>query len=100
MMTIYSFCFGFLLTVGVLFVTIAIAKRIMMRDEIKLSPEYIAKLNLPKCDYTPEVIELIANSTKLTKEEKDQTIDNMIAAVESTGKVFSKSNYLYLKSKL
>ena len=71
-----------------------------MRDEIKLSPEYIAKLNLPKCDYTPEVIELIANLTKLTKGEKNQTIDNVIAAAESTGKVFSRSNYLYLKSKL
>lgn len=55
---------------------------------------------MKKIDYTPEVIELIANSTKLTKEEKEQTIYNMVAAVESTGKVFSKLNYLYLKSKL
>ena len=100
MTAIYSFCFGFLLTIGVLFITITIAKRLAMHDEIKLSPEYIAKLNLPKCDYTPEIVELITNSSKLTREEKIQIIDNMIAAAESTGKVFSESNYQYLKSKI
>ena len=52
-----------------------------------------------KIDYTLDVIGLIANSTMLTEEEKEQTIYNMITAMVSTGKVFSKSNYLYLKSK-
>lgn len=52
-----------------------------------------------KIDYTLDVIGLIANSTMLTKEEKEQTIYNMITAMISTGKVSSKSNYLYLKSK-
>ena len=49
---------------------------------------------MKKIDYTPEVIELIANSTKLTEEEKEQTINNIIADVESTGKIFSKLNYV------
>ena len=53
-----------------------------------------------KFDYTPEVIELIADSTKLTKEEKEQTLNKVLTSVKSTGKMFSKSNYLYLKSKL
>ena len=53
-----------------------------------------------KFDYTPEVIELIADSTKLTKEEKEQTLNKIMTSVKSTGKMFSKSNYLYLKSKL
>lgn len=53
-----------------------------------------------KFDYTPEVIELIVDSTKLTKEEKEQTLNKVLTSVKSTGKVFSKSNYLYLKSKL
>ena len=53
-----------------------------------------------KFDYTPEVIELIVDSTKLTKEEKEQTLNKVLASVKSTGKMFSKSNYLYLKSKL
>jgi len=53
-----------------------------------------------KFDYTPEVIELIADSTKLTKEEKEQTLNKILTSVKSTGKMFSKSNYLYLKSKL
>ena len=52
-----------------------------------------------KIDYTLDVIGLIANSTMLTEEEKEQTIYNMITAMMSSGKVFSKSNYLYLKSK-
>ena len=52
-----------------------------------------------KIDYTLDVIGLIANSTMLTEEEKEQTIYNMITAMITTGKVFSKSNYLYLKSK-
>lgn len=52
-----------------------------------------------KIDYTLDVIGLIANSTMLTEEEKEQTIYNMITAMISTGKVCSKSNYLYLKSK-
>ena len=52
-----------------------------------------------KIDYTLDVIELIAKSTMLTEEEKEQTIYNMITAMMSSGKVFSKSNYLYLKSK-
>lgn len=34
-----------------------------------------------KIDYTLEVIELIANSTMLTEEEKEQTIYNMITAM-------------------
>ena len=53
-----------------------------------------------KFDYTPEVIELIVDSTKLTKEEKEQTLNKVLTSVKSTGKIFSKSNYLYLKSKL
>ena len=53
-----------------------------------------------KFDYTPEVIELIVDSTKLTKEEKEQTLNKILTSVKSTGKMFSKSNYLYLKSKL
>ena len=53
-----------------------------------------------KFDYTPEVIELIADSTKLTKEEKEQTLNKIMTSVKSTGKMFSKSNYLYLKSRL
>ena len=53
-----------------------------------------------KFDYTPEVIELIADSPKLTKEEKEQTLNKVLTSVKSTGKMFSKSNYLYLKSKL
>ena len=53
-----------------------------------------------KFDYTPEVIELIVNSTKLTKEEKEHTLNKVLASVQSTGKMFNKSNYLYLKSKL
>ena len=53
-----------------------------------------------KFDYTPEVIELIADSTKLTKEEKEQTLNKILTSVKSTGKMFSKSNYLYLKSRL
>ena len=53
-----------------------------------------------KFDYTPEVIELIVDSTKLTKEEKEQTLNKVLTSVKSTGKMFSKSNYLYLKSKL
>ena len=52
-----------------------------------------------KIDYTLDVIGLIANSPMLTEEEKEQTIYNMITAMMSSGKVFSKSNYLYLKSK-
>lgn len=52
-----------------------------------------------KIDYTPEVIDLISNSTKLTEEEKEQTLNKILAAV-TTGRMFSKSNYLYLKSKL
>ena len=52
-----------------------------------------------KIDYTLDVIGLIANSTMLTEEEKEQTIYNMITAMMSSGKVSSKSNYLYLKSK-
>ena len=53
-----------------------------------------------KFDYTPEVIELIVNSTTLTKEEKEQTLNKVLTSVKSTGKMFSKSNYLYLKSRL
>jgi hypothetical protein len=53
-----------------------------------------------KFDYTPEVIELVVDSTKLTKEEKEQTLNKILTSVKSTGKMFSKSNYLYLKSKL
>ena len=53
-----------------------------------------------KFDYTPEVIELIVDSPKLTKEEKEQTLNKVLTSVKSTGKMFSKSNYLYLKSKL
>ena len=53
-----------------------------------------------KFDYTPEVIKLIVDSTKLTKEEKEQTLNKVLTSVKSTGKMFSKSNYLYLKSKL
>ena len=53
-----------------------------------------------KFDYTPEIIELIVDSTKLTKEEKEQTLNKVLTSVKSTGKMFSKSNYLYLKSKL
>ena len=53
-----------------------------------------------KFDYTPEVIGLIVNSPKLTKEEKEQTLNKVLTSVKSTGKMFSKSNYLYLKSKL
>lgn len=53
-----------------------------------------------KIDYTPEVIELIADSTKLTEEEKEQTLNKILTSVKSTGKMFSKSNYLYLKSRL
>ena len=53
-----------------------------------------------KFDYTPEVIKLIVNSPKLTKEEKEQTLNKIMTSVKSTGKMFSKSNYLYLKSKL
>ena len=53
-----------------------------------------------KFDYTPEVIELIIDSTKLTKEEKEQTLNKVLTSVKSTGKMFSESNYLYLKSKL
>ena len=53
-----------------------------------------------KFDYTPEVIELIVDSTKLTKEEKEQTLNKVLTSVKSTGKMFSKSNYLYLKSRL
>ena len=53
-----------------------------------------------KFDYTPEVIELIVDSPKLTKEEKEQTLNKILTSVKSTGKMFSKSNYLYLKSKL
>ena len=53
-----------------------------------------------KFDYTPEVIELIVNSTKLTKEEKEHTLNKVLTSVKSTGKMFSKSNYLYLKSRL
>ena len=53
-----------------------------------------------KFDYTPEVIGLIVNSPKLTKEEKEQTLNKILTSVKSTGKMFSKSNYLYLKSKL
>ena len=53
-----------------------------------------------KFDYTPEVIELIVNSPKLTKEEKEQTLNKVLTSVKSTGKMFSKSNYLYLKSRL
>ena len=52
-----------------------------------------------KIDYTPEVIDLISNSTKLTEEKKEQTLNKILAAV-TTGRVFSESNYLYLKSKL
>ena len=53
-----------------------------------------------KSDYTPGVIELIVDSPKLTKEEKEQTLNKILTSVKSTGKMFSKSNYLYLKSKL
>ena len=53
-----------------------------------------------KIDYTLEAIGLIAKSTMLTEEEKEQTIYNMITAMMSSGKVSSKSNYLYLKSKI
>lgn len=53
-----------------------------------------------KIDYTPEVIDLIYDSTKLTEEEKEQTLNKVLTSVKSTGKMFSKSNYLYLKSKL
>ena len=53
-----------------------------------------------KFDYTPEVIKLIVDSPKLTKEEKEQTLNKIMTSVKSTGKMFSKSNYLYLKSKL
>ena len=53
-----------------------------------------------KFDYTPEVIKLIVDSPKLTKEEKEQTLNKVLTSVKSTGKMFSKSNYLYLKSKL
>ena len=53
-----------------------------------------------KFDYTPEVIELIVNSPRLTKEEKEQTLNKVLTSVKSTGKMFSKSNYLYLKSRL
>ena len=53
-----------------------------------------------KFDYTPEVIKLIVDSPKLTKEEKEQTLNMVLTSVKSTGKMFSKSNYLYLKSKL
>ena len=53
-----------------------------------------------KFDYTPDVIELIADSPKLTKEEKEQTLNKVLTSVKSTGKMFNKSNYLYLKSKL
>ena len=53
-----------------------------------------------KFDYTPEVIKLIVNSPKLTKEEKEQTLNKILTSVKSTGKMFSKSNYLYLKSRL
>ena len=52
-----------------------------------------------KIDYTPEVIDLVYDSTKLTEEEKEQTLNKMLAAV-TTGRLFSESNYLYLKSKL
>ena len=53
-----------------------------------------------KFDYTPDVIELIVNSPKLTKDEKEQTLNKVMTSVKSTGKIFSKSNYLYLKSRL
>ena len=52
-----------------------------------------------KIDYTPDVIDLIFNSTKLTEEEKEQTLNKILAAI-ITGRLFSESNYLYLKSKL
>ena len=52
-----------------------------------------------KIDYTPEVIDLVYDSTKLTEEEKEQTLNKIVAAV-TTGRMFSESNYLYLKSKL
>ena len=45
-----------------------------------------------KFDYTPEVIKLIVDS--------EQTLNKVLTSVKSTGKMFSKSNYLYLKSKL
>lgn len=92
-------CFSFLIVVGILSITIFVAKQ-LFRDEIKLSAEYIDKLNLPKFDYTLDVIELIVNSTKLSKEEKEQTLNKVLAAVESTNKIFDKSGYLYFKSKI
>ena len=52
-----------------------------------------------KIDYTPEVIDLVYNSTKLTEEEKGRTLNKILVAV-ITGRLFSESNYLYLKSKL
>lgn len=52
-----------------------------------------------KIDYTPEVINLVYNSTKLTEEEKEQTLNKILVAVHA-GRLFSESNYLYLKSKL
>ena len=52
-----------------------------------------------KIDYTLDVIDLIFNSTKLTEEEKEQTLNKILAAV-TTGRLFSESNYLYLKSKI
>ena len=53
-----------------------------------------------KIDYTHEVIELIVNSPKLKKKKKEQTLNKVLTSVKSTGKMFNKSNYLYLKSKL
>lgn len=53
-----------------------------------------------KIDYTPDIIDLIVKSTKLTEEEKEQTLNNIIEATKTPGKMFSKSNYLYFKSRL
>ena len=52
-----------------------------------------------KIDYTPEIIDLVYDSTKLTEEEKERTINKILVAVHA-GRLFSESNYLYFKSKL
>ena len=39
---------------------------------------------MKKIDYTPEVVDLISNSTKLTEEEKEQTLNKILAAVTNT----------------
>ncbi len=57
-------------------------------------------LQMPRCDYYYDAVELVKNS-KLSDKDKKETLERMERVVLSPPfKIFSKDNFNYLKSKL